>query len=147
MMNIPIQDILYMYYHIQKAGTYIVYNNRTKIFVNSKIEHVLSQFCLQHGSTKEGRIHFFSHTQGIARKVPVLISEQYEIIFFPLFGKRNKDQIWIQYQPIKKIVNEDNISTQIYFKNECELCVNVNYRSIRRQMLRCKRMIKFLQEI
>lgn len=145
--NIKVANINYIYYDEKQKSTFMMMCDDQHYQFALTCKQVLEQLCIRYGSTLKGRLDFFSTALQIHKKVPVLVSERYEIILFPLYGFRNKEAMWISYNQIKRIYNKENITTLISFRNNVMLDVNLNYRSIYAQMRRCKRMINLLSHL
>lgn len=147
MIELDIEMINYLYYDEKEKCTLIVLSDKSQICFKGNCKKVLELLCIQYGSTLHGRTTFFSNALQVYRKIPVLISEKYEIMIFPLFGYRNKESMWLCFNAIKKVSNEEDLTTKITFKNNTCIQVGMNYRSIKTQMRRCKRMINLLNSL
>lgn len=100
---------------------------------------LLNELCLMHGSTMQGRKDAYSILMNRKRKAPVLISEQYFEMFFPVLSSTDtNDMLWLSYSDIwmyKQI--EDNL-TKVYFICGCEADVPVSRRTLKYQIDKCK---------
>lgn len=81
----------------------------------------------------------------IRQKVPILLDVSEELIFFPVYGIRNKN-VWISYNKIKKIKAID-LKCKIIFYDGSELLLNCHKRSILMQKRRCRKLLKLLKEV
>ena len=145
-MRNEIEKIIYISYDANKKEVCIINEDNRNYCISRHIKSVLNALCISQGSSMEGRLYFFSKTQKIRKKVPLLVSEKHEVIFFPIYHKRAMNQLWIAYQPIKAVKSKEQ-QCEIIFKNNTSIEVEVNERSVKRQMARCKSMIKFLHKI
>lgn len=141
------EDILYFYYDNNQKKTIIIMANHNSYFYMGSCKMLLQQLCMKYGSTLQGRIAFVAKAADAAKKIPVLISERNEVIVFPLFGYRNEEAFWIAYQQVKKIHNEEDLTTRILFKNNTMIEIAISYRSIAKQLRRCKTVIKLLNHL
>ncbi len=145
-MQMNIEDVIAVLYDANTKKLTLVGNTQVITQYAKRVNHLLDELCLQHGSSREGRIAFFANALNIRKKVPLLISEKYEVIWIPMHTKRSKKQVWVAYQPIKKVVPLAS-GCEIHFKNDFVLCVDSTSRSVKRQLSRCKTMIKLLHKI
>lgn len=145
-MLIDVTKILYLRYDANKKEVSVVLEDDQLLLIPQHIKQVLDSLCLMQGSDMQGRLTFFSKVQKIRKKVPLLISEKHEVIVFPIHHQRSKQQLWIAYQPIKYVSAVDNVSS-VVFKDGTILEVSLSTRNIKRQMVRCKTMVKFLREV
>ncbi|NBK96555.1 MAG: hypothetical protein EOM50_00800 [Erysipelotrichia bacterium] len=144
---IDAKKINYLFYDAQSKQTKIKMCDQTQFIFNMRIKKVLELLCLRYGSTMQGRIEFFAYTLHIHQKVPLLVSERHELLLFSLYGMRHKEAMWIAYHQVKKVNNQKNLTTLLHFKNNEIIHVKINYRSIKRQMQRCKQMIQWLNAL
>jgi competence protein ComK len=121
----------------------VLYGGRTAVFMVPPAT-LLEQLCLQNGSSLEGRITAFRTLAQVCQKPAVLISERSQILYFPTLGMENKDCVWICYNEILKIRSVGADHTEILFADGSRHQVDVNYRIIRNQRLRCA---DFLQKL
>lgn len=145
--SIDASKINYLYYDRKINKTMIIMDDHTQCEYNYSCKKILENLSMKYGSTLRGRIEYCSSALKIYKKIPLIISERNEIIIFPLYGYRNKEAMWISFSAVKKVYNEENLTTKIIFKNNDRIHVNMNYRSINGQMKRCKRLIKLLNDL
>lgn len=145
--NIDASKINYLYYDRKINKTMVVMDDHTQSEYAYSCKKILERLSMKYGSTLKGRIEYCSYTLKIYKKIPLIISERNEIIIFPLYGYRNKEAMWISFGAVKKVYNEENLTTKITFKNNDSIHVNINYRSINGQMRRCKRLIKIMNDL
>ena len=79
-------------------------------------------------------------------KVPILIEDSKNIIFFPISNCVHKNSIWISYQNLVKYTKLDELSTVLYFQNNKQLVVDVKYNLIDNQVIRCAKLDTMLNK-
>jgi len=121
----------------------VLYGGRTAVFMVPPTV-LLEQLCLQNGSSLEGRITAFRSLANVCQKPAVLISERSQILYFPTLGMENRECVWVCYNEILKIRSVGADRTEILFTDGSRQLLDVNYRIIRNQRLRCA---DFLQKL
>ena len=115
---------------IEKNNEYIIDDNPY-----SFMEHSCSYF----GSSLEGRFNGSKDMLGSIYKVPVLVEESRNIIFFPTKSPTTETNAWISLNNIEKYEN-NNSNTLLYFKNGKKLMIDMPFLSIENQILRSTRL-------
>lgn len=116
------------------AGEYV-----SKMDINSIIE----SSCNFYGSSYDGRIKWSKEVLNTKIKLPVVIEESKNIIFFPTRSISNNDCIWLSYNNIVKFEKNGN-STNVFFNDNRVYCIDVSYDIIDRQIYNCLRLEKIL---
>ena len=98
---------------------------------------IIKNSCLFFGSSFEGRRDASKNIIGVDMKVPILIEESRNIIFFPVSSCINKNSIWISYQNLLKYSKSSLSTSNLYFKNKKNLQFPVKYNLIDNQVIRC----------
>ena len=73
-------------------------------------------------------------------KVPILIEESRNIIFFPTASCVNQNSIWVSYQNLLKYSKKNEFSTILYFENNKKIVIEVKYNLIDNQVIRCLKL-------
>lgn len=124
----------------------IPYNNMTRVyekenqfFVKCSVGKIIEDSCEYFGSTYEGRKKGTTNLIGVTHKVPIIIEESKNIIFFPLSSPRLKSCTWLS---LKHINNYEKVGkyVNVNFKNNQKLLVNVSYAILDGQVLRASRL-------
>lgn len=126
---IPIEDNSSKVYEIDK-----------EFIVKKDCLSIIKDSCLYFGSSLEGRRSGAKDFLNCEFKVPIIIEDSNNLIFFPTSSYRRRDTVWISYQNLLKYKKIDINSTILYFKNNSKLKLNVRYNIIDNQVIRC---IKF----
>ena len=118
--------------------TKIVEKNNEYI-VDKKAYSIMDESCRYYGSTYKGRLNAAKKILDCSYKLPILIEESQNIIFFPTKSSLEEDCCWINFNYIKsleKVANE----TVINFINGTNIKFNISILSIRNQISRSTRL-------
>ncbi len=121
---------------LEKENTFIINENSNKIIKIS---------CSYFGSTYEGRMLGSKALIGSIYKVPIIIEESKEIIFFPTKSCRYNTSSWISLKNINNYY-KTNENTIIEFDNGHKLELNLSYGTLENQILRATRLQSILQK-
>lgn len=105
---------------------YVVEKNAYEIMENS---------CEYYGSTYKGRLAAAKKMLNSSYKLPIIIEESENIIFFPTKSSLLDDCCWINYNYIKKYEKLEN-RVKITFKNNEEINVDMSKLSLDNQISR-----------
>ena len=105
---------------------YIIEKNAYEIMENS---------CEYYGSTYKGRLTAAKKMLNSSYKLPIIIEESENIIFFPTKSSLLDDCCWINYNYIKKYEKLEN-RFKITFKNNDEINVDMSKLSLDNQISR-----------
>ena len=130
------------------------YNNgKSKVYeydgehvVNCIPIDIIENSCLFFGASLEGRRAAVKEMLGIDMKVPVLIEDSKNIIFFPIANCIHKSSIWISYQNLVKYTKLDELSTVLYFQNNKQLVIEAKYNLVDNQIIRCAKLDTLLNK-
>lgn len=98
---------------------------------------IIKNSCLFFGSSYEGRKEGTKNLIGVDMKVPIVIEDSKNIIFFPTSSCIHKNSIWVSYQNLLKYSKFNDFSTILYFKNHESIKVEAKYNLIDNQIIRC----------
>lgn len=122
----------------------IVYEVDKSFVINKKPLKIVEESCEYFGSSLEGRQVGTSKLIGFTHKVPVIIEESFELIFFPTLSPRNNECSWLSYSHIFK-PDKFKDKTIIELKNGKKILVDVSRSIIDNQLYRCSRLKDVLQ--
>ena len=123
----------------------IIYENDESYNVPLKTMKIMENSCEYFGSTYEGRKKGTTSLIGLTHKVPIIIEETNNIIFFPTASIREKKCKWISLNNIVKCERYGK-KCKIYFKNGKYLVIDVSYGIINNQILRASRLQLMLNQ-
>lgn len=111
---------------IEKDNNYIINNSTTEIIDHS---------CKYFGSSYNGRCEGTKNLVGFNYKIPIIIEESKEIIFFPTSSPRFDNCSWISLNNIERYKKNEKKSS-VFFKNGIVIDFEISYSSLENQILR-----------
>lgn len=122
-----------------------VYEEENEYIVNKSSNSIIKDNCEFYGSSYEGRCIGTKSLTGIKTKYPIIIEESRNIIFFPTSSTRTKQSTWIALNKIKDIKRK-NYKSQVQFKNEEKLDLEISVYSLENQVVRATMLKSKLYE-
>ena len=126
-------------------------NGKSKVYefdydyvINRLPLDIVKDSCLFFGCSFEGRKEAVKNMLNIDLKVPILIEDSNNIIFFPISSCINKNSVWISFQNLIKYSKLDEFSTVLYFQNNKQVTIDVKYNLIDNQVIRCIKLNSLL---
>lgn len=116
----------------------IVIEKGRKIKVRKTSLELIKAACYNEWSTYEGRRQAVIHHTNFKRKVPIPINIRKGNYFFPTHSPTSIYNKWFSYQHINEIIKHPSKLTKtiITFYNGMELCVNIPFNVLDKQMQR-----------
>lgn len=114
-------------------------------FIDDSAYEVMDYSCKYFGSSYLGRVDGSKKMLGANYKLPIIVEESSELIFFPLMTPDSHKCIWISLKWFKDII-EDNDKSYIVLKNGKKIECLVSKSSIRNQLMRASRLNLILNE-
>ena len=114
-------------------------------FVNKSCYEVMEDSCQYYGSSCDGRIKGTKDMLGSAYKVPIIVEESNDIIFFPTESPTSNKCIWISLNNIEKYEKCEGF-TKITFNLGKEMLVKMSISSFEMQVLRANRLSSILKK-
>ena len=121
-----------------------VYEYNEEFIVNMASLDIIKHSCLYFGCTYEGRRESVKAFIGVDMKVPILVEESRNIIFFPTNSCVNKNSIWVSYQNLLKYSKLNDFSTVLYFHKNKRYKIDIKYKLVDNQVVRCMKLNTFL---
>lgn len=121
---------------IEKSDEHIIALPPNKIMENS---------CSYFGSSLIGRQNGSKYILGSNYKIPIVVEESKDIIFFPTTSPSLDNCHWIAVNNIKDIIKKER-KTIIVFDNDQEIVIDIPYLSIQNQILRATRLNAILKK-
>lgn len=122
--------------------TRVVEKNRELEFSCSWRE-ILNESCLYYGSSYQGRVDGSKYLLEKGYKIPILISDSKNLIFFPLISGNDNECIWISFQNILKYIGNKE-ETLVYFSEKNQLKLPISGYVFDSQFLKAYRLEKIL---
>ena len=126
-------------------GVSKVIEKNEEYYVNKGSYEVMEDSCEYYGSTCDGRIKGTKSMIGSNYKVPIIIEESNEIIFFPTSAIKSENCSWIALNHIKKYENSEGF-TKITFDNDKEIIIKMSTPSFEMQVLRANRLNSIMKK-
>ena len=108
--------------------------------INNNILDIVDHSCKFFGSSYLGRIEGSKNLIGMNYKLPIIIEESREIIFFPTTASKNSGCMWISLNHMEKY-NKDSKNSVIKFKNNVSLKLNISFGSLENQIHRANTLL------
>lgn len=116
--------------------TKIIENDKSFI-IDEKINKIINENCNFFGSSYKGRLEYSSLVLKSNIKLPIILEESHEIIFFPTINIKSNQCMWINYNNIANIEKIDEKNVFLNFKNNQKMALGISYYSINNQINRC----------
>ncbi len=140
------QRYLTMQYRSESGKTVCLCADQTEEYDSRKPVQILDDMCCMLGAGIKGRIESAAKLLHIVKKVPVLVSEDTGLMYFPVTSPVNDPEcLWICYSEVMDYRSYGNDKTEIVFTKGISVIVNASRRSIKMQMDRCHSYIMNLQ--
>ncbi len=103
---------------------------------------VLNYSCKYFGSSYMGRREGARTILSSGYKLPILVEESQNLVFFPTVSPEDDTCIWLSLHHIKDYYpsRDGQNNTIIEFKNGTSLVINISHRSFHNQLLRASRL-------
>ena len=122
----------------------IVYELDNSFVVDETPLQIMEDSCEYFGSSFDGRVIGTSKLVGYTHKVPIIVEETKDLIFFPTLSPKNTDCSWLSYKHISKI-DKFREKTLIELLNGKKIVINASNAIIDNQLYRCFRLKNTLQ--
>lgn len=122
-----------------------VYEEEDEYIVQKSANSIIKDSCEFYGSSYDGRCIGTKSLTGIKTKYPIIIEESRNIIFFPTSSTRTKQSTWIALNKIKNY-NKKSYYSQVLFKNEEKIDLNISFYSLENQIVRATMLKSKLYE-
>ncbi len=116
-----------------------VIEGNDEYFINKGCYEVMEDSCEYYGSTCDGRMKGTKQILGSNYKVPIVVEESNEIIFFPSESPNSPNCVWFSLNNVEKYEREDGY-TKVTFSSGRDLIVKMSVISFENQLLRANRL-------
>ena len=100
---------------------------------------IMEDSCEYYGTTYKGRLKAAQKLLDTNYKVPIIVEESENIVFFPTKSSLLEDCCWINYNFIKSYEKNGN-STKVYFNNQESIDFDISKLSLENQISRSSRL-------
>ena len=122
-----------------------VLENNDEYLVNKSSFEVMEDSCEYYGSTCEGRNKGSKMILGSNYKVPLIIEETNDIIFFPTESAKSANCVWLSLNNIRSY-EKNNGFTKVKFNSGKEITIKMSVSSFETQLLRANRLSSIIKK-
>lgn len=112
--------------------------------INKPCFEIIDNSCNYYGSTYQGRYEGTKNMIGMSYKLPIIIEESKNIIFFPTTSPRLINCSWVSLNNLKTYLKNKN-GSDIVFKNDSISNFDISIFSLESQILRASRLESILR--
>ena len=120
-----------------------IIENQEEYLLPKKSFEVMEDSCAYYGSSYEGRLKGTKMMLGSSYKLPIIIEETNDIIFFPTNGCNNENCSWISLNQVEKY-EPYNGYTKVTFYGGKTIILKLACSSFEQQILRATRLQNLL---
>ncbi len=124
-------------------STTIIEKSKKLIFQNSPQE-IINYSCAYYGSSFKGRLCGSKQALGSKYKLPIIVEESREMIFFPTASYENANCAWISLKQVAHYENEKD-GVKVFFQSGSSISLNISYESFENQILRATKLLLILK--
>lgn len=114
------------------------------INVPDSVSNIIDYSCAYYGSSFKGRLCGSKSALGSKYKLPIIIEESREMIFFPTTSYESDTCAWISLKNISNYKREEN-HVKVLFQNNTSIDLNISYESFENQVLRATKLLLILK--
>lgn len=103
--------------------------------INRSSLEIIDNSCKYFGSSYKGRSEGTKNIINYSYKLPIVVDEYRNIIFFPTSSPKYDNCNWLALNKIEN-VEKNNKNTIVNFKNGFKLSLDISYYSLENQLLR-----------
>lgn len=118
----------------------LILEDDKKYVVDSLPFDVVDHSCKYFGSSYEGRKEGTKEILHINYKVPIIVDNSRNLIFFPTNSPISDDCSWLSLKSIKSIKEGSFNTTDVIFNNGVSINIPVSKRTMDNQILRASRL-------
>lgn len=120
-----------------------VFEKDFSFIINRNINEIIADSCIYYGCTFDGRVNASKLILGTNIKLPIVIEESQNIIFFPTRSNVNESCVWVSFNNLENI-DRIGMNTKIIFKNGYEYVSKCSFNVIDRQFYNCLKLERLL---
>ena len=118
----------------------IVVEDNCNYEVERKPLEIIDYSCKYFGSSYPGRKEGSKDILNSSYKLPILVEDTRNLVFFPTTSPVDNDCSWISLKNIKEYKRLNNLQTEVEFKNGKIITVDISYNSFNNQVMRASRL-------
>lgn len=113
--------------------------------IEQKSFDILDHSCKYFGSSYEGRKEGSKAIIGANYKLPIIVEDERNIVFFPTTSPDDQECVWIAVNKIRDYYEYEYNTTKVVFENGVELKLSISFRAIQNQIFRATRLSYLLK--
>ena len=118
----------------------IVVEDNCDYDVSKKPLQIIDYSCKYFGSSYSGRKEGSKDVLNSSYKLPILVEDTRNLVFFPTTSPQDDDCSWISLKNIKEYRKYNNTKTEVEFRNGKTIIVDISYNSFNNQVMRASRL-------
>ena len=122
----------------------LIYEDDSRYIIDDNPLNIMEDSCKYFGSSYVGRYEGAKNILGVSYKLPIIIEETQELIFFPTNSPRLDNCSWISLKNINNYIKNDN-KVLVNFKNGINLEFDLSIFSFENQIFRALRLENILK--
>ena len=122
----------------------LIIEKEGEIELSTKMQKFINYNCEYYGSSFLGRLKGSKSLLGMKYKLPIIIEESREIIFFPTKAYNSESCDWISLNNIVDYENH-NLKTLVTFNNNQKYLFDISIDSFENQVLRATKLLLILK--
>ena len=129
--------------HVNNEASKII-EKKQEYFLPKTSYEIMEDSCAYYGSSYDGRLKGTKMILGSNYKLPVIIEETNDLIFFPTNGLGNEKCSWISLNQVEKYEPHGGY-TKVTFNGGKSVIIKMSYASFEMQVLRSTRLQELLK--
>jgi len=122
-----------------------ILEDKDSYVIDQKSFDILYHSCKYFGSSYAGRKEGSKAIIGANYKLPIIVEDERNIVFFPTTSPDDKECIWVAVNRIRDYYEEEYNVTNIVFDNGIEIKVSLSFRAVQNQIFRATRLSYLLK--
>lgn len=122
-----------------------VLEDQESYVIDQKSFDILDHSCKYFGSSYDGRKEGSKAIIGANYKLPIIVEDERNIVFFPTTSPDDSECVWIAVNRIRDYYEDKYNTTKIVFDNGIEIVLSLSFRAIQNQIFRATRLSYLLK--
>lgn len=122
-----------------------VYELNDSYIVDKSVKEIIDESCKYFGCSYKGRYEGSKKVLNMNYKLPIVVEEFHNLIFFPTSSPRFHECIWLSLNNISTYERQDK-ETKIIFNSEREMILDISYYSVENQIFRATMLESLLRK-
>ncbi|MBQ8234351.1 MAG: competence protein ComK [Bacilli bacterium] len=115
-----------------------------EIIIKTTVMDVINNSCLYFGCSLQGRIEGTKYLLNCSYKLPIVVDNHNDLIFFPTLSYTSSKCHWISFNNIESYTKKDKNNTLIKFNNQNTYVIPTTLSSFENQYFRSLRLHSIL---